>query len=413
MGELKRALNLKDAVAIGLGAVIGAGIFVVTGLAAGLAGPAFILGLLLAGFAAVCNGLSSAKLASVYPASGGTYEYGYRVLTPALGFAAGWTFLTSKLSAGAVVALGFGNYLKALLPAVPPLGAALAAILLLTLANWFGIKKVGLVNRVIVSVTLLILLVFLVTGLPEIDPSHFSPFMPKGGASVLKAAGLLFFAFTGYARITTLGEEVMDPQRTIPKAVVITLILSILLYSAVSLVALGTLGAEGLSRAQAPLEAAARSFNPIVAKALGWGACTAMLGVLLSQLLGVSRMFFAMARRRDLPAVLGKVNPAGVPWISLLLTSGILSLLVVLGTIPLVARTATFAILLYYSLANISALKMKENTLYPKWISLAGLITCLIMAFSMDGTTILSGIAVLAAGFLVRGLVKAASKRVE
>ena len=114
--QLKRDLGLIDAVGVGLGAVIGAGIFVVTGVAAGQAGPAFLLGLLVAGFAATCNGLSSAQLAAVYPQAGGTYEYGYRLLNPWMGFAAGWMFLASKLAAGGVVALGFGTYLAALVP---------------------------------------------------------------------------------------------------------------------------------------------------------------------------------------------------------------------------------------------------------------------------------------------------------
>lgn len=402
--ELKRDLDLTGAVAVGLGAVIGAGIFVVTGVAAGVAGPAFLIGLLIAGFAATCNGLSSAKLASVYPASGGTYEYGYRVLNPWAGFAAGWTFLLSKLSAGGVVALGFGSYLNELLPGVDQRLAALGALLVLTLANLAGIKKVGRINLVIVSVTLASLIYFIAAGAGSFDRANLTPFAPFGLRSIAQSAGLLFFAFTGYARITTLGGEVHDPRRTIPKAVIITLITSVILYSLVGLVAVGTTGSDALAATSAPLEAAARRMSaPGITTIIGLAATTAMLGVLLSQILGISRMMYAMAQRRDLPAVLGKVNATGVPVVSILLTAAIITGLVLFGTIPLIARTATFAILLYYSLANLSALNMTEGQdLFPRWISWAGLITCLIMAVTMDWQIILSGLIILIIGIILR-----------
>src|SRR5690606_10594271 len=129
---LIRALTLKDAVGVGLGAIIGAGIFVVTGVAAGVSGPAFLVGLLIAGVIATFNGLSSAQLAAVYSQSGGTYEYGYQLLTPGFGFAAGWMFLLSKLSAAGVVAIGFGSYFAQLLPLASPMTFSVVAVVLLT-----------------------------------------------------------------------------------------------------------------------------------------------------------------------------------------------------------------------------------------------------------------------------------------
>lgn len=406
--RLLRDLDLSGAVAVGLGAVIGAGIFVVTGVAAGVAGPAFLLGLLFAGLAATANGLSSAKLASVYPASGGTYEYGHQVLTPEAGFAAGWMFLLSKLSAGGVVALGFGGYLNALIPGVDQRVAAGSAIVILTLANLFGIKKVGFINKIIVSITIGGLLYFIGSGVRHVDPANLTPFVPNGWRSVAQSAGLLFFAFTGYARITTLGGEVRDPKKTIPKAVILTLITSILLYSLVGIVAAGSVGAEALGAAEAPLEAAAAVFTtPGITAVIGLSACTAMLGVLLSQILGISRMFFAMAERKDLPGVFKRVSSAGVPIVSILTAATIIFLMAMVGTIPVIARTATFSILLYYSIANISAIRMKEGQeMFPKWISFAGLFACLFMAVTMDLPVILSGLAVLAAGFILRWIVK-------
>lgn len=208
---LVRALTLKDAVGVGLGAIIGAGIFVVTGVAAGVSGPAFLVGLLIAGVIATFNGLSSAQLAAVYPQSGGTYEYGYQLLTPGFGFAAGWMFLLSKLSAAGVVAIGFGSYFSQLLPIASPLAFSVGAVVLLTIANLFGIQKVGRINLAIVAVTLLSLLYLVFSGIPAMDAGHFEPFAPFGLAGVAESAALLFFAFTGYARIATLAEEVRDP----------------------------------------------------------------------------------------------------------------------------------------------------------------------------------------------------------
>ena len=202
--KLKKVLHLKDAVAVGLGAIIGAGIFVVTGVAAGVAGTAFLVGLLIAGLVASFNALSSAQLAAVYPQSGGTYEYGYRLLNPALGFSAGWMFLLSKLSAAGIVAIGFGSYFHQLVPFFSPMVYSVAAIVLLTLANLAGIQKAGLVNTLIVLITLLSLLYFVFGGIGSVESRNFTPFAPFGIRGIAESAAILFFAFTGYARIATL-----------------------------------------------------------------------------------------------------------------------------------------------------------------------------------------------------------------
>ena len=217
LNKLKRSLDLKDAVAVGLGAIIGAGIFVVTGVAAGVSGPSFIIGLLIAGTIATFNGLSSSQLAAVYPQSGGTYEYGYRLLTPSLGFSAGWMFVLSKLSAGGIVAIGFGSYFHQLIPYFSPIEYSIAAIVLLTFANLWGIQKVGTINIAIVLITLLSLLYFVVGGIPSVDKTNFIPFAPFGWKGIAESAAILFFAFTGYARIATLAEEVRNPRKQSPK----------------------------------------------------------------------------------------------------------------------------------------------------------------------------------------------------
>lgn len=407
--ELIRALTLKDAVGVGLGAIIGAGIFVVTGVAAGVSGPAFIVGLVIAGFIAAFNGLSSAQLAAVYPQSGGTYEYGYRLLTPGFGFSAGWMFLISKLSAAGVVAIGFGSYFHQLVPLVSPVYYSLAAVLLLTLANYIGIQKAGRINLVIVSVTLLSLLYLVFSGLGAVDAQNFEPFAPFGFMGIAESAALLFFAFTGYARIATLAEEVREPEKTIPKAVIITIATAILLYAAVSLVAIGVIGAEAMAGTASPLQRVADGLTtPGVSLVVTLGASTAMLGVLLSQILGISRMMLAMGRRRDLPAFFEAIHAKNrVPHVGIFITGFIILMLTLFGTFEFIVRAATFTILLYYSITNIAALRQPATQqIYGKVVPVLGLIGCLAMSVSLPLNVMASGVGLLLIGFGVRYVVK-------
>jgi APA family basic amino acid/polyamine antiporter len=405
---LRRDLGLLDAVGVGFGAIIGAGIFVVTGVAAGIAGPAFLVGLFIAGIAATCNALSSAQLAAEYPQSGGTYEYGYRVLTPSFGFAAGWMFLASKISAAGAVAIGLAGYLDALIPGINPRYIAVAAIILFTTLNYFGVRRSSRANLAIVTVSLGTLLIFVIAGLGSFQMENLRPFAPLGWMGILESAAILFFAYTGYARIATLAEEVRDPRRTIPRATVITISSAVILYFAVAIVAVGAVGAEGMAATAAPLQVAALTFPyPWVAVVVSVGGVTAMLGVILSQLLGLSRMGFAMARRRDLPLFLEKIHPRyGVPGRAVLLVGAIASLVAATGTLRGVASAASFAILIYYGIANLSALRMpREAKLFHDAIPVIGFVACLLLALSLALPVILAGLGILGAGFVVRAAV--------
>ncbi len=407
--ELKRDLRLTDAIGIGLGAIIGAGIFVVTGVAAGVGGPAFLVGLFIAGVVATFNALSSAQLAATYPQSGGTYEYGYQVLNPWLGFAAGWVFLVSKLAAAGTVALGFAGYFTALFPLVPERVVAVSAVIILTLVNYFGIRRTGYLNTAIVLISVAALTYFIIAGIPSFNLENLIPFAPQGWRGVLESTALLFFAYTGYARLATLGEEVHEPKKTIPKAIIWALGIAAVLYLGVALIAVASVGAEAMAATRSPLEVAARTFQlPGVALAVSIGAATAMLGVLLSQLLGISRMVFAMARRKDLPAVFDHIHPTyGVPDRGILLASFVAVLVVLLGTFETVLAAAAFTILLYYSIANLAAFRMrKEDNLFPNWIPAAGFISCLFLAATLPLNVIASGLGLLAAGFVWRVVYK-------
>lgn len=406
---LRRSLTLMDAVGIGLGAIIGAGIFVVTGIAVGVSGPAFIIGLLAAGIIAAFNALSSAQLAAVYPQSGGTYEYGYILLNPIFGFSAGWMFLISKLSAAGVVAIGFGSYFYQLVPITSPINLSIIAVILLTAANYFGVKKVGNLNIAIVAITITSLLYLTFSGIPEIKEENFKPFAPFGISGIAEAAALLFFAFTGYARIATLAEEVSEPKKTIPKAIIITIVTALLLFLAISIIAIGVIGSEKMASSTSPLQLVANALStPAVSIIITLGASTAMLGVLLSQVLGISRMMLAMGRRRDLPPIFQRIHSRyQVPHIGIIVTGVIILLFTLLGSFEFIVRAATFTILLYYSITNIAAIRqpLKER-LYGKFIPIFGLLGCLIMSVSLPINVIVSGVGVLLIGFLTRFLVR-------
>lgn len=403
--ELLRELGLKDAVGIGLGAIIGAGIFVVTGVAAGISGPAMLISLLIAGVIATFNALSSAQLAAVYPQSGGTYEYGYRLLNPGFGFSAGWMYLMSKLAAGGVVAIGFGSYFYQLVPLGSPLIISVTAVILLTVANYFGIKKIGILNLIIVAFTLFSLVYFIISGFPEIKKENFEPFAPFGMSGIAEATALLFFAFTGYARIATLAEEVKEPEKTIPRAIIITIWVSIILYILVSIVAIGVLGTEAMANSKSPLQIAANALNtPGIKIIITLGASSAMLGVLLSQILGISRMMFAMGRRNDLWQAFQKIDKKNnVPQLGIFTTGFIILMLCFFGSFEFILASAAFTILLYYSITNLAALKQPAHERrYGRVVPVLGLIGCLLMAISLNPDVIISGISVLLVGFLLR-----------
>ncbi len=402
---LLRVLTLKDAVGIGLGAIIGAGIFVVTGIAAGVSGPAFIVGLFIAGVIATFNAISSAQLAAIYPHSGGTYEYANILINPTFGFSAGWMFLISKLAAAGVVAIGFGSYFYQLVPIASPITFSVLAVILLTTANYFGIKKAGILNLVIVTITLLSLLYLVFSGISEVNTDNFKPFAPFGISGIAEAAALLFFAFTGYARIATLAEEVAEPKKTIPKAIIITIVTAILLYAAISVVAIGVIGTKNMAGSKSPLQVVANALTtPVISIITTIGASTAMLGVLLSQILGISRMMLAMGRRYDLPPFLKTIHSRyQVPHIGILITGIIILLLTLIGTFEFIVRAATFTILLYYSITNIAAMKQpKDERLYGRLIPLFGLIGCLAMSISLPLNVIISGVGLLIIGFTFR-----------
>lgn len=412
---LQRTVGLGGATMLGLGSIVGTGVFVSIGLGADAAGGWILLATPLAALLAGCNAVSSAQLAAAHPVSGGTYEYAHRLLRPWIGFGAGWLFLCAKSASAATAALGFGGYTLALLgtdhpvlrTTLPLLGVALLTMLVLT-----GLRRSSIINTLIVSLTILALLALVAVALltpgqaeAAADPGP----RPFNGLGLLEATALMFVAYTGYGRIATLGEEVRDPQRTIPQAIILTLLVSAALYLVVAWGAIRLLGDGGLVRATletgAPLQVAADSTGMTwLSILIAIGAITAMLGVLLNLILGLSRVVLAMARRGDAPGPFAKLDRTGrTPVWSTLLVGIAIGLIAALGSIELAWSFSAFTVLLYYAVTNAAALALPpDHRLYPRWIAWVGLIACGSLAWWVEPRAWITGSMLLAIGFVLR-----------
>lgn len=404
--NLRPQLGTFDAVATGLAAILGAGIFAVIAPAAAVAGPSLLVALLIAAFVAFCNALSSAQLAAVFPRTGGTYEFGGRMLGPWWGYGAGWMFLTANTVGPGVIALAFGAYLNAVDGAVPVRVAAVLAALAMTSINALGIRRSVRITDVVVVISVASLLSVAVIGLPGGKLSNFSPFATGGLGGTLQATALLFFAYTGYSRIATLVEEVKDPQKTIPKATVLALGTAVVLYLAVGATAISVLGAAGVSASSSPLQSA------MAAVGSGVGVAVVIVGALLttfneglSDILGVSRVAFAMARKSDIPSGVARLGRNQNPYRSVLLVGAVAILVAGFAPFGAAVGISSFGTLLYYTVTNSSALRLgSSQRRYPRWLSLAGLIGCVGLALSLAPTEVAVGLGILAVGLGYRAV---------
>ncbi|WP_329393377.1 APC family permease [Streptomyces lydicus] len=404
-GGLKRRLGLFDAVTIGLGAMIGAGIFAALAPAAGAAGSGLLPALAGAAVVAYCNATSSARLAARYPASGGTYVYGRERLGAFWGYLAGWGFVVGKTASCAAMALTVGLYVW---PGQAHAVAA-AAVVALTAVNYAGVQKSAWLTRALVAVVLAVLTVVVVVCLTSraADPVRLDPGAGATAGGVLRAAGLLFFAFAGYARIATLGEEVRDPARTIPRAVPLALGITLVVYAAVAVAALAVLGPARLAGAAAPLAEAVRAAGaPELVPLVRAGAAAAAAGSLLALILGVSRTTLAMARDRHLPAVLAAVHPRfHVPHRAELAVGAVVAVLAATADVRAAIGFSSFGVLAYYAVANAAALTLTAaEHRPPRVVPVVGLAGCLVLAFALPATAVVAGAAVLAAGAAAYGV---------
>jgi APA family basic amino acid/polyamine antiporter len=399
---LKRALGLFDATAISVGAIIGAGIFVVTGIVAGMAGPGIIASIIIAGIIASFTALSFAQLCACIPKEGGVYEYTYRLISPFAGFLSGWMWILSNVFTGAAVSLGFAQYLVAIFPFLPITIIAAVLCILFTLLNTIGVRASATVNNFLVVAKIMILLFFVGLGLSFINLANFQPFAPKGSLGILEGAAIMFFAYGGYARVTTVAEEVKDAERTIPKAIILALSMSTVLYVLIGFIAVGLVGSQRLSSSNSPLaEAIGVAEVPAAVFIVSLGAMIATASVLLMTILGVSRVGFAMARNKQLPAFVSKIHPRfQTPYYAVWVT-GTLSTILVFENFSRVVAVGTFALLFNHALVNLAALRLEaEYRRYPVLVSIVGFLLCLGLLFFLSADAWLIGIAGLTVGAL-------------
>lgn len=401
MSTLQRRLGTGWATVIGLASMMGAGVFFVWAPAADAAGSGLLIGLVVAGVVATLNALSSAQLAMAHPVSGGTYAYARATVGPWTGFAAGWLFLAGKTASVGAIALIAGGYLWPQAAVV----VAIVAVVLLAVVNMAGIRSTASVSAVIVAIVFAGLAAIVVAALAEL-PTDAPPPGPAGGPfGILQSAGLLFFCFAGYARMATLGEEVREPRRTIPRAILTALAIVLVSYAAVGALCLIVLGPDAVAASTAPLADLVGASSPL-GPAVRIVAGIACLGSLAALLAGLSRTSLAMARERDLPPILGFVSSrAHAPVVA----EAAFALLAIVGILVLdPARLVGFsscAVLIYYAIAHVSALRQPPGERWlPRVVQVAGLAGCLLLAVTLPWQAIVFAAVVLAVGLVTRAV---------
>jgi len=411
---LARRLGLLDATVLGLGAMIGAGIFAVMPAAARAAGGGLLVGLAIAAVVAFCNATASAQLAARYPSSGGSYLYGRERLGEWPGFLAGWSFVIGKTASCAAMALTFAAYA---VPAAWQRPVAALAVVALATVGCLGVTRTARLARVIITVVLAVIALVLVAGLVAGGPVGAGPvagIVDTTPYGVLQSAGLLFFAFAGYARIATMGEEVRDPARTIPRAILLALGGALVVYALVAVTLLGVLGEARLAGSTAPLADVVRDARwawavPVV----GIGAAAACLGALLALLAGIGRTSLAMAREGDLPRSLAVVHPRyRVPQRAEIAVAVVVVALVLTVDLRGVVGFSSFGVLLYYVVANAAAFTQERaDRRYPRWLQVLGVVGCLVLVATLPGASIAVGAGVLLVGVVGRAVVLARRRR--
>lgn len=401
--ELARRLTLTDAVAIGLGSMIGAGVFSVWGPAIEVAGSGLLIALAIAAVVAFCNATSSAQLAAVHPVSGGTYAYARAEIGPWWGFIAGWCFVIGKIASCAAMALTFGAYAA---PEGWQVPIAILAVAALAAVNCFGVTRTAALTRILVVISLIGLAVVVAGGFTASASAAPAPLPDLTAYGVLQGAGLLFFAFAGYARIATMGEEVVDPARTIPRAIALALTGAVVVYALIAVVVMLSLGADAGST-PAPLAA--------VVDAAGWtalapvvrvAAAAASLGALLALITGIGRTTLAMARESDLPHFLAAVHPRWkVPQRAEIAIALIVIVIVLFADLRNAIGFSSFGVLLYYLIANASAFRQSGAARrYPRTLQVVGVLGCLVLVNTLPIVASLIGTGVVLIGVAYRML---------
>ncbi|MEW5783852.1 MAG: amino acid permease [Bacillota bacterium] len=375
--SLKRRLGAVDLVSMGIGAIIGTGIFVLTGVAAAnYAGPGAVLSFVLAGAAAALAALVYAELASTVPVAGSAYVYSYAGLGEIIAWIIGWDLILEYTVAAGAVAIGWSGYFVNLLQAIgiflpraltapPALGGvinlpAVLIVVLVSIVLVLGTKRSALVNSIIVLIKLAAVVLFIVVGATRIDPGLWSPFLPFGLPGVVNGAAIVFFAYIGFDAVSTAAEEVRNPGRDLPLGILGSLAVSSLLYTVVALVLTGMVSYR-LLNVPSPLSFALLSTGlPWVASIISVGALTGLSSVILVSIFGQSRVFFAMSRDGLLPFKLARLHHRfNTPYLIIIVTAVLVSLIGGLLPLNLVAELANIGTLAAFIVVSIGVIILR------------------------------------------------------
>ena len=392
-----RRIGLRGAVGIGVGSMLGAGVFAVWSPAAQAAGQYLLYAVALAAVIATANALSTSWLAARHPVAGGAYAFGTLEVHPVVGYIAGLGFVVGKTASLAAMGLTIGAYVWPGHSAIVATAALLAAWAL----NALGVTRTAAAATIIGAAVLVALTVFVIAGAGQPAAptvAYTAPTVWWGPAAMVVAgAALVFFAFAGYARVATLGEEVREPRRNIPLAVGIALAIVLLTYGVVALSLLRRPGLAALPDSVAPLAELVQG-SLVPASAVAVVAATASFGVMVALGAGVGRTAMAMARDRNLPAVLARRGARGVPWIAEAVATTVAIALAWIGDLTFALSMSAFAVLIYYAIANLAAMRARraKNIAVRKslaWIPWLGLIGCVAFALALPLVPVLAAIA--------------------
>jgi APA family basic amino acid/polyamine antiporter len=422
MAELNRTLGFWGATGIGIGAIIGTGIFVLIGVASGIAGPAVILSFIIAGFVALLTGLSTAELSSFIHESGGSYIYTTKAFGPFPGFVVGWMKSFDYIVGASAVSVGFAAYFAYFfnIPATPQMLIIVATVwpLVLMLLNIRGIQEASWTNNLLVALKILALLIFIAVGASALIASgnyaNYHPFFPMGFSGVMSGAAIIFFAFIGFNTIAVMAEEIKDPEKNVPRAIMFAFAVCTLIYIGVSVVAVGIVNWQLLGSSSAPLEFALKTVtdNIFILEFVAVSALFATTSVIMASIMGGSRALFAMARQGVLPDVLSTISRQGVPAFTILICGIVISGIVVAtrGNLDWLASIFNFGTLLTFFFINLSLIRLRRTMpdaprkfkvpIYP-WTPVFALLSCIVLAFYLNANAVMTACVFLAAGIAV------------
>ena len=422
MTELNRSLGFWGATGIGIGAIIGTGIFVLIGVASGIAGPAVILSFIIAGFVALLTGLSTAELSSFIHESGGSYIYTAKAFGAFPGFVVGWMKSFDYIVGASAVSVGFAAYFTYFV-GIPAATGTLVIVgtiwpLVLMLLNIKGIQEASWTNNLLVALKILALMVFIFVGASALlasgNYSNYHPFFPQGFSGVMSGAAIIFFAFIGFNTIAVMAEEVKDPEKNVPRAILFAFAICTLIYIGVSVVAVGIVNWQTLGASSAPLEFALKTVtnNVFILQFVAISALFATTSVIMASIMGGSRALFAMARQGVLPHALSTISRQGVPMFTILICGLVISgiVLVTGGNLDWLASIFNFGTLLTFFFINLSLLRLRKTMpdarrgfkvpFYP-YTPVFALISCIVLAFYLNPNAVMTACVFLAVGIVV------------